>query len=240
MSRVTLEAVAVAEGEVDIPPIVSKLDPTLKVVGDEDELRGVLLNLLKNAAEAMRERPGGRIEVVARSEESSVVIEVRDEGKGLGGVDREQLFRPFYTTKTGGTGLGLAISRSAIEAAGGRLSLLPREDEPARWRRVVLPVPSEASAVDSGGAAMTGEGSEASGPEVAVVEDERNLRELYLDVLSARGLRVVPLESVAAAEAYLARRAPDLLLLDVKLGDGDGLVLLDRLRARGCARRSSW
>ncbi|WP_224373124.1 sigma-54-dependent transcriptional regulator [Hyalangium versicolor] len=80
---------------------------------------------------------------------------------------------------------------------------------------------------------MTEEANEASGPEVAIVEDERNLRELYLDVLSARGLRVIPLESVAAAEEYLSRRAPDLLLLDVKLGDGDGLVLLDRLRAQG-------
>ncbi|MBN1207597.1 MAG: hypothetical protein JXB05_22205 [Myxococcaceae bacterium] len=143
VSRVVLEAVAVAEGEVDIPRIVSRLDPTLKVVGDEDELRGVLLNLLKNAAEAMRERPGGRIEVAARSEEGSVVIEVRDEGKGLGEVDREQLFRAFYTTKAGGTGLGLAISRSAIEAAGGRLSLLPREDRPGAVARVVLPVASE-------------------------------------------------------------------------------------------------
>ncbi|MFY0524589.1 sigma-54-dependent transcriptional regulator [Archangium gephyra] len=56
---------------------------------------------------------------------------------------------------------------------------------------------------------------------------------LYQDVLGARGLRVVPLDSVAAAEAYLSRHAPDLLLLDVKLGDGDGLVLLDRLRKQG-------
>jgi C4-dicarboxylate-specific signal transduction histidine kinase len=128
---------------VDIPPIVSRLDPSLKVVGDADELRGVLLNLLKNAAEAMRERPSGRIEVVARSEEAHVIIEVRDEGQGLGEVDREQLFRPFYTTKTGGTGLGLAISRSAIEAAGGRLSLVPREDKPGAVARVVLPMPSE-------------------------------------------------------------------------------------------------
>jgi two-component system, NtrC family, response regulator AtoC len=70
-------------------------------------------------------------------------------------------------------------------------------------------------------------------PEVALVEDERNVRELYLDVLGARGMNVVPLDSVVAAEAYLARRAPDLLLLDVKLGDGDGLVLLDKLRKQG-------
>jgi two-component system response regulator AtoC len=80
---------------------------------------------------------------------------------------------------------------------------------------------------------MSTPGAEASGPEVAIVEDERNLRELYLDVLSARGLHVVALESVAAAEAYLSRRAPDLMLLDVKLGDGDGLVLLDKLRGQG-------
>lgn len=70
-------------------------------------------------------------------------------------------------------------------------------------------------------------------PEVALVEDERNVRELYLDVLGARGLDVIPLDSVAAAEAYLAKHEPDLLVLDVKLGDGDGLMLLDRLRGRG-------
>ncbi|MFY0565408.1 sigma-54-dependent transcriptional regulator [Archangium lansingense] len=75
--------------------------------------------------------------------------------------------------------------------------------------------------------------AEVNGPEVALVEDERNLRELYQDVLSARGLRVVPLDSVAAAEAHLSRHAPDLVLLDVKLGDGDGLALLDRLRQQG-------
>ncbi|MDY7231426.1 sensor histidine kinase [Hyalangium rubrum] len=139
VARVVLEAVAVAEGEVDIPHISARLDPTLKVVGDEDELRGVLLNLLKNAGEAMRGGTGGRIEVVAQREEDSVAIEVRDEGQGLGAVDREQLFRPFYTTKSGGTGLGLAISRSAIEAAGGKLSLLPREDRVGAVARVVLP-----------------------------------------------------------------------------------------------------
>ncbi|KFE68713.1 sigma-54-dependent transcriptional regulator [Hyalangium minutum] len=80
---------------------------------------------------------------------------------------------------------------------------------------------------------MSEQTAEAAGAEVAVVEDERNLRELYVDVLSARGLRVAPLESVAAATAYLSRRAPDLLILDVKLGDGDGLVLLDTLRGQG-------
>ena len=80
---------------------------------------------------------------------------------------------------------------------------------------------------------MTVDADEVDRPEVALVEDERNVRELYLDVLGANGFHVVPLDSVAAAEAWLARHAPDVLLLDVKLGDGDGLVLLDKLRKQG-------
>jgi signal transduction histidine kinase len=143
VSRIVLEAVAVAEGEPDFPTLVPRLDPALRAVGDEDALRGVLLNLLKNAAEAMQEARDGRIEVVARGEEGRVVIEVRDEGKGLDAVDHERLFRPFYTTKAGGTGLGLAISRSAIESAGGRLGLLPRADRPGAVARVELPVAPE-------------------------------------------------------------------------------------------------
>jgi C4-dicarboxylate-specific signal transduction histidine kinase len=100
----------------------------------------VLLNLLKNASEAMRETRGGRIEVKAWGEEGRVIVEVRDEGEGLGETDPEQLFRPFYTTKEDGTGLGLAISRSALDAAGGRLRLLPRTDGPGAVARVELPM----------------------------------------------------------------------------------------------------
>jgi DNA-binding NtrC family response regulator len=80
---------------------------------------------------------------------------------------------------------------------------------------------------------MTSEDSAVEKPEVVLVEDEHNLRELYQDVLGARGLAVVPFDSVASVEAYLARRVPDLLLLDVKLRDGDGLALLERLRGQG-------
>ncbi len=140
VSRLALEAMAVAEGEPDFPTLVPRLDPFLRVVGDEDALRGVLLNLLKNAAEAMRDTQGGRIEVRTWSEEGRVVVEVRDEGKGLGGVDRDQLFRPFYTTKADGTGLGLAISRSALDAMSGKLSLQPRADGPGAVARVELPM----------------------------------------------------------------------------------------------------
>ncbi|MFP2934325.1 sensor histidine kinase, partial [Pyxidicoccus sp. 3LG] len=149
-ARVVLETVAIIEGEPGLPRILARLDPELRVVGDADALRGALLNLLKNAAEAMREHPGGRIEVVARDAEGRVVIEVQDEGPGLEGVDPDQLFRPFYTTKAEGTGLGLAIARSAIEASGGQLRLLQRADRRGAVARVELPMAGPGAPAEAG------------------------------------------------------------------------------------------
>jgi DNA-binding NtrC family response regulator len=71
--------------------------------------------------------------------------------------------------------------------------------------------------------------------EIAILEDEPSLRELLSDVLGADGHTTRAFGTVAAAELALATWAPDLLLLDVKLPDGDGLQLLDRLRGRSLA-----
>ena len=68
--------------------------------------------------------------------------------------------------------------------------------------------------------------------EIVVVEDETNLRSLFEDVLTRRGHHVVAFASLAAAQAHLSAQLPDVLLLDVKLPDGDGLVLLESLRKR--------
>jgi len=69
--------------------------------------------------------------------------------------------------------------------------------------------------------------------DIAIVEDEPNLRELLSDLLGADGHTVRALASIGAAEKALATWAPDLLVLDVKLPDGDGLQLLERLRKSG-------
>jgi len=72
-----------------------------------------------------------------------------------------------------------------------------------------------------------------SAPSVLIVEDEANLRELIRDLLTADGLEVHTSACVADARAALESHVPDLLLLDVRLPDGDGLSLLDELRGRG-------
>ncbi|MBM4363534.1 MAG: HAMP domain-containing protein, partial [Deltaproteobacteria bacterium] len=87
---------------------------------DEAQLRQVLLNLLRNAREAMPD--GGTVRVGVRpGSGAGVEITIDDEGPGLPPSARERLFEPFYTTKPHGTGLGLVISREIVEAHGGAL-----------------------------------------------------------------------------------------------------------------------
>src|SRR2546423_1781420 len=69
--------------------------------------------------------------------------------------------------------------------------------------------------------------------EVLLVEDEKNISELIRDVLSADGIEVQVAETVAEGARLLQKRAPDLLILDLKLPDGEGIELLDRARKEG-------
>ena len=97
------------------------------VMGDRVQLQQVLLNLVTNAAEAMREVPPQRRRLVVRSTVEDrddgpwAVVAVEDAGIGFGKDEAARLFDAFYTTKPGGLGMGLSISRSIIDDHRGRL-----------------------------------------------------------------------------------------------------------------------
>jgi PAS domain S-box-containing protein len=97
------------------------------VQGDRVQLQQVLLNLIINAIEAMRDVGEEERELLisTRHEPDGVSVEVRDSGPGFAPAALERVFEAFYTTKTGGLGLGLSICRSIIEAHGGRLWASP-------------------------------------------------------------------------------------------------------------------
>jgi len=94
-----------------------------RVVAEEHQLSQVLLNLLLNAADAMKS--GGHVRVEARREgDGSVVLAVEDSGPGIAAADLPRVFDPFFTTKDPGegTGLGLAISHRIMESFGGEIA----------------------------------------------------------------------------------------------------------------------
>ena len=90
---------------------------------DKVQIQQVLVNLMRNAAEAMAKSPRKAIVFSARRAERGMVrIEVRDSGPGLPEEVRQNLFKPFVTTKANGMGVGLLICRSIVEAHGGQIS----------------------------------------------------------------------------------------------------------------------
>ncbi|PYU49543.1 MAG: PAS domain-containing sensor histidine kinase [Acidobacteria bacterium] len=94
-----------------------------RIMGDRVQLQQVLMNLIVNGIDAMKEVDAARRLAVKshRTEEEEVLVSVSDTGVGLPPQQADQLFNAFFTTKPNGTGMGLRISRSIVESHGGRL-----------------------------------------------------------------------------------------------------------------------
>jgi two-component system sensor kinase FixL len=117
-------------------------EPLPTVYADPIQLQQVVLNLVRNAIDAMSDAPEDRREVLLMTREASdgeVEVTVADHGTGLAPEATEHLFNPFFTTKASGTGLGLAISRSIVRAHGGRLWHTPNDGCGVRFH-FTLPV----------------------------------------------------------------------------------------------------
>lgn len=99
--------------------------PPVTIRADGDQLDQVLINLLKNAVEAVRET-GGAVDLRWTVQDDVIEVEVLDEGPGLPGT--ANLFVPFFTTKPNGSGIGLVLCRQVAEAHGGGVTLLNRSD----------------------------------------------------------------------------------------------------------------
>jgi two-component system sensor kinase FixL len=113
-----------------------------RVRGDRVQLQQVVLNLVLNGVEAMRELGSGERALVIRTFQDSAAIvgvAVQDAGPGIAEADAERIFEPLYTTKPDGIGMGLAISRTIVGAHGGRLRAENNADRGATFK-FTLPV----------------------------------------------------------------------------------------------------
>jgi C4-dicarboxylate-specific signal transduction histidine kinase len=107
--------------------VETRLDENLPVVtGDAIQLQQVILNLISNAADAMRDVQPRVLKVqTSRSTSGMVQVSIEDSGTGISAPDRDRIFDPLFTTKAGGMGMGLSICRSIIENHGGKIWVSP-------------------------------------------------------------------------------------------------------------------
>ena len=122
--------------ETRVPPSLIT-GPEMIIQADSDQLEQLLINLIRNAADASLETHGA-VHVGWQRENSHLVVWIRDEGPGLSNTSN--LFVPFFTTKPGGSGIGLVLSRQIAEAHGGTLTLQNATDGRGCEARLLLPV----------------------------------------------------------------------------------------------------
>ena len=196
---------------------------------DPLRVRQALLNLLGNAVKFTAS--GGRVWIEVRPSGGAVAITVCDTGRGIPPEDLARIFDPFEqgTTGTHGVGLGLAISRSIAKAHGGRLEVATEVGVGSRFE---LTLPRSNRAVTRAAKPPTVERRPNAQADITilVVEDDSRALELSIEVLSSAGYRSVGASTLAQAAASIGTSRPDLVVLDVKLGEEDGLEVVRQLQ----------
>ncbi len=135
-----MERVALLEQRL---PVQLDAGPAVKLNADPDQLEQMLINLLANAVEASLNNGNQPVRASWMSADANVQIVIED--RGLGIANPENLFVPFYTTKSTGSGIGLALAQQIARAHGGEISLVNREDTDGARAIVRLPLASAAN-----------------------------------------------------------------------------------------------
>jgi PAS domain S-box-containing protein len=207
--------------------------PSPRVVSDPVRLRQILTNLVGNAIK-FTER-GGRVWIETDAGRSTVRVTVHDTGIGIREDDLVRAFLPFEQvsrTSRPGAGLGLAISRSLAELHGGTLSVTSR---PGVGSSFTLELPRRRAPRERDEVSLTAgsaaRGADRAGRVIAVVDDDSDALRLVAGVLRTVGYDVRTASSLAGARVILRTVTPDLMLLDLRLGDGNGLDLIRDIRS---------
>jgi signal transduction histidine kinase/CheY-like chemotaxis protein/uncharacterized membrane protein len=205
------------------------------VMGDDSELREVLVNMVFNAIDAMPE--GGTLSLTTSGVGDSVLIKVVDTGVGMYPEVRSRIFDPFFTTKgKAGLGLGLAVSFGIIRRHGGNIEVDSAYGSGTEFR-ITLPVAKlaeksvESAAIASPQTApLVTQPSEKSRTRLLVVDDEEFVRELLGDILEGEHCDVYLAEGGSEALSAFNERQFDGVFTDVGMPGMSGWELAREIR----------
>jgi len=212
-----------------------------RVMGDESELREVLVNMVFNAVDAMPN--GGNLTLAAEDVDDAVVISVGDTGTGMPPEVKSRIFDPFFTTKgKAGMGLGLAVSFGIIRRHEGSVEV---ESEVGAGTKFKISLPKaavgeesvtvEPARVPALGALeisnpISARSFDGPQPQILVVDDEEAVRELLRDLLESEGFRVYLAPGGREALNLFAAQRFDGVFTDVGMPGMSGWELAHAIR----------
>jgi CheY-like chemotaxis protein len=201
-----------------------------EVVVNREEIQQVILNLILNAEQAMRDAHGrGRLVIRTGAREANVVCEIDDDGPGVPAGLAGQIFEPFFSTKGvgKGTGLGLSIALGIAEAHGGALALAPS----ARGScfRLTLPVSQNVAGARAEPAREPRAVRTGGGHRALIVDDEPAVRRSLRRLLLNRRFSVDLAKDGQAAADLLKKSHYDVVLCDVRMPKMGGLAVYSRI-----------
>jgi CheY-like chemotaxis protein/two-component sensor histidine kinase len=195
------------------------------VKGDRERALEGITHLVENGI--VYNRPGGEVEVTIGTEGGVAVLRVRDTGAGISPDDLPTVFDHFNpapgAARVRGSGLGLAIVRQIVQLHGGTIDVESALGEGSTFT-VKLPLFAGAVSLDP-------RATEPRDGSILLVEDDDDCREVLGQVLESEGLSALPASSSDEALRLLATSRPALVLLDLRLGAGDGRLILQHIRS---------
>jgi two-component system, cell cycle sensor histidine kinase and response regulator CckA len=216
--------------------VLDALEPGLpEVFVDTHQIQQILLNLIINAEQAMREAHGqGTLTLRSwlDNEREAVMLEVRDDGPGVPEAVRAKVFDPFFTTKSAGkgTGLGLTVAYAIAQEHGGTISVAEHEGPGAAFLlglpvgglglRRIEPLPQKVLPIVP------------KGTRALVIEDETALGDAVAAALADEGFRPDRAEDGAEALKKVAERHYDVIICDLKMPKVDGMSFFREVSAK--------
>ncbi|MGB0036997.1 MAG: ATP-binding protein [Candidatus Acidiferrales bacterium] len=206
------------------------------VIADPDQLLQVLLNLVMNSTQSIKDcRDHGEIQIACGTDAYVAWLTVKDNGAGMADDVREHIFDPFFTTKpTGqGTGLGLSISHGIVQQHRGAIVAESKLGE-GTLMRITLPLAAEAPPENQKSPATNRPEKKAQRPEwhALVVDDEKDILEMVEQALERLKCRSTLLLGSGGVEAALDKEKFDFVISDLKMPGKNGLDVYRMIRAK--------